>query len=137
MPDTKISALTTYTTLHTDDLLVGVDVHDTTMASSGTDKKLTPSQLFGALTGDVTASGFATTIAASAVTTTKINAAAVTYAKVQNVAASRLLGNPTGSAAAPSEITLGANLSFSGTTLVATATGTGLLSAFASSNLVM
>jgi hypothetical protein len=137
MPDTKISALTAYTTLHTDDLLVGVDTHDTTMASSGTDKKLTPSQLFAALTGDVTYSGFAGTIGASAVTTSKINAAAVTYAKIQNVAATALLGNPTGSPAAPSEITLGANLSFSGTTLVASATSLGLLSAFASSNLVM
>lgn len=43
----------------------------------------------------------------------------VTYAKVQNVSASKLLGNPTGSAAAPSEITLGAGLSFDGTTLKA------------------
>jgi len=45
----------------------------------------------------------------------------VTYAKVQNVSASKLLGNPTGSAAAPSEITLGSGLSFTGTTLNATA----------------
>jgi hypothetical protein len=42
---------------------------------------------------------------------------AVTYAKIQNVAASSLLGNPTGSSAATSEITLGAGLAFSGTTL--------------------
>ena len=41
----------------------------------------------------------------------------VTYAKVQNVSASKLLGNPTGSAAAPSEITIGTGLSFTGTTL--------------------
>src|SRR5208337_4585388 len=41
------------------------------------------------------------------------------YAKMQNTSAGAvLLGNPTGSAAAPSEITLGAGLSFSGTTLV-------------------
>ena len=53
----------------------------------------------------------------------RIANSAVTYAKIQNTSAgSVLLGNPTGSAAAPSEITLGANLSFSGTTLVA-ATG--------------
>jgi len=62
------------------------------------------------LSGDVSGGG------ATAITTT-IGAGAVTYAKVQNVAAARLLGNPTGSAAAPSEITLGTNLSFSGTTL--------------------
>jgi hypothetical protein len=41
----------------------------------------------------------------------------VTYAKVQNVSASKLLGNPTGSAAAPSEITIGTGLSFTGSTL--------------------
>lgn len=43
--------------------------------------------------------------------------AAVTYAKIQNVAAFRLLGNPTGSPAAPSEIDLGATLAFNGTQL--------------------
>jgi hypothetical protein len=41
----------------------------------------------------------------------------VTYAKIQNVAATSLIGNPTGSAAAPTAITLGTGLSFSGTTL--------------------
>lgn len=64
---------------------------------------------FGALTGDVTNSvgSYATTI----------SAAAVTYAKMQNVAASRLLGNPTGSPASPSEISLGSTLAFSGTSV--------------------
>ncbi len=79
------------------------------------------------LTGDVTGSGtgsIATNIAANAVGTAEIANSAVTYAKVQNVAAARLLGNPTGSSAAPSEITLGTNLSFSGTTLNATGGGT-------------
>lgn len=47
----------------------------------------------------------------------QIASAGVVYSKIQNVAANKLLGNPTGSAAAPSEITLGAGLSFSGTTL--------------------
>jgi hypothetical protein len=64
------------------------------------------------LTGDVTGSGtgsFAATIAA----------AAVTYAKIQNVAASRLLGNPTGAPASASEISLAGGLAFSGTTLTA------------------
>lgn len=64
-----------------------------------------------ALTGDVTSS-------AGAVATT-IAAGAVTLAKQANFAASSLMGNPTGSAAAPSAITLGAGLSFSGSTLVA------------------
>lgn len=62
------------------------------------------------LTGDVTTAGAAATIAAGA----------VTYAKQQNVASARVLGNPTGSAAAPSEISLGTNLSFAGTVLNAT-----------------
>lgn len=83
-----------------------------------------PGAQFPALTGDVTttAGSLATSLASNSVVTAKINAAAVTYAKIQNVAANSLLGNPTGSGAAVSEITLGAGLSFSGTTLVASAT---------------
>lgn len=67
------------------------------------------------LTGDVTGSGtgsFAATIANNAVTTAKIANSAITYAKIQNVTANRLLGNPTGSAAAPSEISLSSGLAF-------------------------
>ena len=63
------------------------------------------------------------TIGAGAISTGKIAASAVTYSKIQNEGASTILGNPTGSAAAPSEITLGSGLSFSGTTLVCTLTG--------------
>jgi hypothetical protein len=77
-----------------------------------------------ALTSDVTASGpgsAAATIAANA----------VTYAKFQQVAASSLVGNPTGSPANAEGITLGVTLAFSSTTLncvTATAvTGTGLV----------
>ncbi len=44
----------------------------------------------------------------------------ITYAKIQNETASTILGNPTGSPAAPAEITLGAGLAFSGTALTAT-----------------
>lgn len=64
------------------------------------------------LTSDVTGSGtgsFATTIAANA----------VTYAKFQQVAASSLVGNPTGSLANAQGITLAGGLAFSGTTLTA------------------
>lgn len=61
------------------------------------------------LTGPVTSVG----------NTTTITNAAVTYEKIQNESASTLLGNPTGSAAAPSEITLGNGLAFSGTTVTA------------------
>lgn len=64
-----------------------------------------------AFTGDVTtsANSFATTIAANA----------VTYSKMQTVTAARLLGNPTGGAAVPSEISLGTGLAFASTTLAA------------------
>ncbi len=200
MADTKISALAADGTLHTDDLFVVVDTHDTSMAASGTDKNLTPLQLFAALTGDVAYSGFAGTIANGAVTLSKmaagtansilgynvagvpinitqgtnvtiaggtisasggggtpggsagqiqwnsaasfggftmsgdatlvtstgvitIGAGAITLAKMANFTSVSLMGNPTGSPAAPSAITLGANLSFSGTTLVASTGG--------------
>lgn len=68
------------------------------------------------LTSDVTGTGtgsFATTISANS----------VTYSKFQQVAASSLVGNPTGSLANASGITLGASLAFSSTTLVVAAGG--------------
>lgn len=72
--------------------------------------------------------GFITSLmfAAGAVVTAAIGAAAVTYAKIQNVTAARLLGNPTGGAAAPSEISLGTGLSFSGSTLNTAVTPAGV-----------
>jgi hypothetical protein len=80
------------------------------------------------LTGDVTGTGtssIATTIANDAVTTVKILNDAVTYAKIQNVsAASRLLGRGSaGGSGDVEEVTLGTNLSMSGTTLNATGGG--------------
>jgi hypothetical protein len=49
--------------------------------------------------------------------TTAISAGAVGYANIQNESSKTLLGNPTASGQAPSEITLGAGLAFSGTVL--------------------
>jgi hypothetical protein len=77
----------------------------------------------GTLGGDLTGTLPSPTVANSAITTAKINSSAVTYSKLQNETAATLLGNPTGLAAAPSEITLGSGLTFSGTTLVALASG--------------
>jgi Repeat of unknown function (DUF5907) len=65
--------------------------------------------------GGFTMSGDATLVTSTGVIT--IGAGAVTVSKMANLAASSLLGNPTGSAAAPSAITLAGILSFSGTTL--------------------
>lgn len=64
---------------------------------------------FPALAGDVTTTGgsLATTIAANA----------VSFAKVQQVAPSSLIGNPTAALANAQGITLGGGLTFSGTTL--------------------
>lgn len=62
------------------------------------------------LTGDVTGTGtttFATTIANDS----------VTYAKMQNVTTARLLGRATAGSGDMEEITLGTNLSYTGTTL--------------------
>jgi hypothetical protein len=79
------------------------------------------------LTGDVTTveGAVATTIANDAVTTAKILNANVTLAKIANASAnSKLLGSGAfGSGAAYSEITLGTNLSMSGTTLNAAGGG--------------
>lgn len=80
----------------------------------------------GDLSGDVTTTGtLATTIANNAVTTAKILNANVTLAKIANAAAnSKLLGSgASGSGSAYAELTLGSNLSMSGTTLNAAGGG--------------
>ena len=69
----------------------------------------------GTVAASVTFSAFGAV--AGVLGTANYGAATVTYAKIQNVAASSLLGNPTGAPAAPSEITLGNDLSFTGTTI--------------------
>jgi hypothetical protein len=68
------------------------------------------------LTGDVTGTGtgtFTSTIANSA----------VTYAKIQNIAAGKLLGSINASSAAPGAVTIGTGLSLTDGTLTATGTG--------------
>lgn len=101
-------------TQYTDELAqdaVGAMVDTTIVYTDGT-----PLLSRAALTGDVTASAGsnATTIANDA----------VTYAKMQNIsAASKLLGRGDSGSGDPQEITLGTNLSMSGTTLNATGGG--------------
>ncbi|MEI7420496.1 MAG: hypothetical protein WCK18_00315 [Prolixibacteraceae bacterium] len=73
----------------------------------------TATSFSGSLVGDVSGNQGATTIGANK----------VTYAKIQTVAASSLLGNPTASAAVPSEITVGTGLSLNGGTLTASGSG--------------
>ena len=120
------SGVVTYAKMQnmTTDRLLGRDT-----AGSGSPEELTVSggvEFTGtgiqrsALTGDVTASAGsnATTIANNAVTTAKILDAAVTYAKIQDVsAASKLLGRGDSGSGDVQEITLGTNLSMSGTTI--------------------
>lgn len=79
--------------------------------------ELTSVQTTDSAGGDLSGTFSNLQIAANAVGTTEINNAAVTYAKIQNVTAARLLGNPTGGAAAPSEISLSSDLAFSGSAL--------------------
>lgn len=82
----------------------------------------TPLLQRAALTGDVNASAGSntTSIASSAVTTDKIADGNVTKAKIENVAASKVLGRgSSGGAGAPEEITLGTGLTMSGTTMSA------------------
>ena len=57
---------------------------------------------------------------------------AVTYAKIQNVTTARLLGRATAESGSVEEITLGTNLSFTGTTLNAAGGGSSLVTIYAS-----
>jgi hypothetical protein len=56
------------------------------------------------------------------VATANIQNNAVTFAKIQEISAVTLLGNPTGGTTEASEVTLGSGLAFSGTSLIVPAT---------------
>lgn len=114
-------------------------VHDGTVAGSGAPLNTASlSGLNNSSVGFVRASG-SNTFTASAIVAGDIASSTITYAKIQNVAASSLLGNPTGFSAVLSEITLNPALAFSGTTLtIATAgvTSAMLAGSIAASKLV-
>ena len=78
------------------------------VAAGGTGTVTSITSGTGLTGGTITTSG-TVAIASGGVGTTQLAASGVTYANIQNVAASSLLGNPTGSPAAPVEITLAAN----------------------------
>lgn len=103
----------TLATLKTDLSLTGTNSGDQTITLTG-----------DVTSGAMTTGSFATTIAANAVTTTKILDSNITYAKIQNVSATnRLLGRSTAGAGIIEEITVGIGLSLSGGTLTTTDSG--------------
>ncbi len=57
------------------------------------------------------------TISANAITASKILNSSITYSKLQNIGANKLIGNSTNSSASAQEVSLGSGLSFSGTDL--------------------
>ena len=100
--------------------VTGVTLTSGTLAGSisGTSSGTNSGDQTITLSGNVTGSG------TSGITTT-IAANAVVYSMIQKMATVTLLGNATGGSAIPEEITLGTNLSFSGTVLNASG-GTGI-----------
>jgi hypothetical protein len=74
-------------------------------------------------------------VAAGGIGTPQLADAAVTYAKLQGMAAGRLLGNPGTAMAPPAEVAIGAGLVLSGGALSATASGAGTVNAGSSGQL--
>ncbi|MFM6994232.1 MAG: hypothetical protein ACKOWO_03840 [Sediminibacterium sp.] len=85
---------------------------------------------FPALTGDITntAGALATTISANAVSTSKIADANVTFAKIQNIASKKLIGNKSATSGVLGEIEIGSGLNLDETTGVLTAVSSGISS---------
>lgn len=96
------------TTSDTLTLVAGTGVSLTTNSNTDT-ITISTSSLNDGDKGDITVSGSGTTWT--------IDSGAVSYAKIQTVSGSTLLGRASGTAGSAQEITLGSNLFFSGTTL--------------------
>lgn len=95
MADTKISDLTALTTAATGDLLVIVDISDTTMAASGTDKQITAGNLLiSGLPGE-----FSTLEASGVSTLAAVNATDVDASGVYKVAGVQILTTQQGAIA--------------------------------------
>ena len=117
----RLTAGTGLATLTANAVMLGEGTGNVGFATIGTAGRVLVDQGAAADPGFKAISGDATLTSTGVLT---VGAGAITLAKQANFAASSLMGNPTGSGAAPSAITLGANLSFSGTTLVASGGGT-------------
>ncbi|MES3037593.1 MAG: hypothetical protein V4736_06770, partial [Bdellovibrionota bacterium] len=75
------------------------------------------------MSGDASISNTGTiTIAASAVTTSKINDQAVSFAKMQNISTTKIIGRSTAGSGSPEELSIGGGLSIAGGTLSVTST---------------
>jgi hypothetical protein len=154
-PTTGAAVAPTFRALVTADMPSGVGagtVTSITFTGDGTVLSSTPSTAIttaGTIAGTLAtqsantmlsgpASGGAVAPTFRAMVAADLPASLVTYSKIQNVTAHTLLGNPTGSAAPPSEITL-TGLSFVGSALVATSSGPtiGMIVAFTSVNMLM
>jgi hypothetical protein len=83
---------------------------DQTIVGNGAGSIASPVAL---TTTDLVLTATTVNIKAAAVTEAKIGAGAVSYAKIQNVASARLLGNSTGTAGVVQELTVGSNLTLS------------------------
>ena len=85
------------------------------------------------LAGDLAGTADAPLVADGKITNTKIADSAVTFSKIQNISAQKIIGNPTAASGTAKEITLGTGLSLSGDTLnVVTAAGTSNVDTFTS-----
>ncbi len=104
-------------------LLGSLDAFDVSLIANSSEKLRLVNGGGVTVTGGLTLNGMATGIvhsngsgvlSSSTIATADIGNSQVTYGKIQNVAANRLLGNPTGGSAAPTEIGLTAPVTFSG-----------------------